>query len=148
VHRTDHVRFSSIARRFAFPHTGVRYARKRMQTNLYVSASKEDSSAFNFYNKNIYRGPSPTDGYMMPLFYLDESGSISPADAELFKSQVQSSHIRVHVPLRCSHAMLQVYGTQTVGLIIGITNVCVGGATLIIGLAMYYPPPLSSVFTT
>jgi hypothetical protein len=61
-----------------------------MQTNLYVSAAKEDASAFNLYNKNIYRGPSPADGYMMPLFYLDESGQISPGDAAKFKSQVRS----------------------------------------------------------
>jgi hypothetical protein len=62
-----------------------------MQTNLYVSAAKEDPSAFNFYNKKVYRGPSPTDGYMMPLFYLDESGQISPGDAQIFKSQVRSA---------------------------------------------------------
>jgi hypothetical protein len=62
-----------------------------MQTNLYVSASKEDASAFNLYNKNIYRGPTPSDGYMMPLFYLDETGQISPEDADLFKSQVRPS---------------------------------------------------------
>ena len=36
----------------------------------------------------------------------------------------------------------QVYGTQTVGLIIGITNACVGGAMMIIGIAMCVAPAL------
>jgi hypothetical protein len=30
----------------------------------------------------------------------------------------------------------QVYGTQTVGLIIGITHVCIGGAAILLGVAM------------
>ncbi len=39
-----------------------------------------------------------------------------------------------------ARSLLQVYGTQMVGLIIGITNVCIGGATLIIGITMCSPP--------
>jgi hypothetical protein len=65
-----------------------RYALKRMQTNLYVSAAAEDPLMFLKYNPKIYRGPTPADGFMMPLFYLDEAGQIAPVDAEMFKSQV------------------------------------------------------------
>jgi hypothetical protein len=74
---------------YCFPLSRDRYARKRMQTNLYVPAVDEAPSLFNFYNKNMYRGPSKSDGYMMPLFYIDEHGQISPDDAELFKAQVR-----------------------------------------------------------
>lgn len=107
-----------------------------MQTNLYVSAAKEDPSSFTKYNNKIYRGPSPTDGFMMPLFYLDESAQIGDADADLFKSQVCAVRCQVHLFLTGIHARLQVYGTQTVGLIMGITNVCVGSVTMIIGIIM------------
>jgi hypothetical protein len=36
-----------------------------------------------------------------------------------------------------SHVTHQVYGTQTVGLIMGVANACVGGAMMIVGIAVY-----------
>jgi len=38
--------------------------------------------------------------------------------------------------LAVTRVCLQVYGTQTVGLIMGISNVCVGGVTMIVGIIM------------
>ena len=45
-------------------------------------------------------------------------------------------------------SLLQVYGTQIVGLIIGIANVCIGGATLIVGIAMCSPPGMMFIYST
>jgi hypothetical protein len=106
-----------------------------MQTNLYISAANDDPSMFKIWHKNMYRGPSKSDGYMMPLFYLDERGQISSSDAALFKSQVRIP-AKIHILHSSSHCVMQVYGTQTVGLIIGITHVCIGGIALILGVAM------------
>jgi hypothetical protein len=105
-----------------------------MQTNLYVSSKDENPSLFNVFNPNIYRGPTQSDGFMMPLFYLDEHGQVSSQDAELFKSQVRP-WARLLQRYRVYHN-LQVYGTQALGLIIGVCNVCVGGALALIGIAM------------
>ncbi len=120
-----------------------------MQTNLYIPAASDNPSMFTFYNKNMYRGPSKSDGYMMPLFYLDELGQISSDDAALFKSQVRAT-VNNRMPHASTHCVMQVYGTQTVGRIIGITHVCIGGAAVILGIGMcvIHSPALFICFVT